>query len=116
MEWFGSLATTVLNTMDTILVDKVCTNPVYFWREEHSGHHMYDKSNILVALHFVRTIRTIAPEDVMSLSVMFSTMQTPPTKRSLRTVLSYSGGTSTTLFLPCIFANNVTRARVYRVT
>ena len=41
----------------------------------------------------------------MSLSVMFSTMQTPPTKRSLRTVLSYFGGTSTTLFLPRIFAN-----------
>ena len=106
VEWFGSLgATAVNNTLhDTAnVVSRICATTVCFWRGDNSVHSN-DTSAIVTAVNFVRRLRTIAPEDFMSLYDLFSGIPTAPTQSGLRAVLYYIGGTSTTLFLPHIFA------------
>ena len=101
IEWFGSLGAVALNTVHdtTMLVASICATPVCFWSGDTNTN---DASSILTALNCVHRLRTIAPEDFMTLYELFAEMQ--PTQPSLRAVLSYFGGTSTILFLPQIFS------------
>jgi hypothetical protein len=100
-EWFGSLAASWLDTRGTTLTaEKIRATPMYCWRGQQNTTVDHPHT-IETALQFVRAIRTIAPEDFVAVYDLFSVHR--PTEHGLRAVLSYIGGTSTTLFLLPLF-------------
>ena len=108
-EWLGSFAATWFGTRGctTISVELIRKAPVCIWRGQEKT---LDTTKINTALQFVREICAIAPENFAAIHTLFC--RTRPSKASLRTVLSYIGGTSTTLFLLPIFGGIVPEKQI----